>query len=60
MKEEITIKARGITASKLVDLKKEYLDKNGRTISFEAIVAEAIKKINLKDLVWLNTLKKTF
>lgn len=41
----------GIAVLKLQELKKEYIAKNKRSVSYDAIIAKALMKLSYDDLV---------
>lgn len=41
----------GTAVLKLQELKKEYISKNKRSISYDAIIAKALMKMNYENLI---------
>jgi len=53
MKDKIkkAVVLNGTAVLKLQDLKKEYIAKNKRSISYDAIIAKALMKMNYENLI---------
>lgn len=53
MKEKLqkAVVLNGTAVLKLQELKKEYIAKNKRSISYDAIIAKALMKMNYENLI---------